>query len=152
MHYKHVINFFENWLNSKLSSGNAYVLKKRTDRGKVSSLHILDLNRITPLISDDGEVFYQASVDNISGVKDTITVPATEIIHDRFNCLYHPLVGLPPIYACAMAASQGTAIMRNLTNLFVNGGKSGGIIEIQGKLSEDSVRELKEHWETKLWR
>lgn len=140
--------FFENWLNSKLSIGNAYIFKRRTRQGKIHSLHVLDPSRITPLISDDGEIFYQLSVDNVSGIKGSVTVPAAEIIHDRFNCLYHPLVGLPPIYACAMAASQGTAIMKNSTNLFVNGGKPGGIIEIPGKLSEDAVRELKEHWET----
>ncbi|UBX28476.1 phage portal protein [Arsenophonus apicola] len=140
--------FFENWLNSKLSSGNTYVFKRRNTKGKVSSLHILDPNRITPLVSDDGEIFYQVSVDNVSGIKESVTAPATEIIHDRFNCLYHPLVGLPPIYACAMAASQGTAIMKNATRLFVNGGKPGGIIEIPGKLSEDAVREIKEAWES----
>ncbi|WGL93773.1 phage portal protein [Arsenophonus nasoniae] len=140
--------FFENWLNSKLSSGNTYVFKKRTTKGKVSSLHILDPSRINPIISDDGEVFYQVSVDNVSGIKEAITVPATDIIHDRFNCLYHPLVGLPPIYACAMAAAQGTAIMKNSTSLFVNGGKPGGVIEIPGKLSPDAARELKEAWES----
>ncbi|WP_425323356.1 phage portal protein [Arsenophonus nasoniae] len=140
--------FFENWLNSKLSSGNTYVFKKRTTKGKVSSLHILDPGRITTLVSDDGEVFYQISVDNVSGIKEAIKVPATEIIHDRFNCLYHPLVGLPPIYACAMAASQGTAIMKNSTRVFVNGGKPGGVIEIPGKISPDAARELKESWES----
>ncbi|HGJ5883517.1 phage portal protein [Arsenophonus sp.] len=140
--------FFENWLNSKLSSGNTYVFKKRTTKGKVSSLHILDPSRITTLVSDDGEVFYQISVDNVSGIKEAIKVPATEIIHDRFNCLYHPLVGLPPIYACAMAASQGTAIMKNSTRVFVNGGKPGGVIEIPGKISPDAARELKESWES----
>lgn len=140
--------FFENWLNSKLSSGNTYVFKRRNTKGKVNSLHILDPGRIIPNISDDGEVFYKISVDNVSGIKESILVPATEIIHDRFNCIYHPLVGLPPIYACAMAASQGTAIMKNSTRLFINGGKPGGIIEIPGKISEDAVRELKNDWET----
>ncbi|HGJ5883397.1 phage portal protein [Arsenophonus sp.] len=140
--------FFENWLNSKLSTGNAYIFKGRTRQGKINSLHVLDPSRITPLISDDGEVFYQVSADNVSGIKGAITVPGTEIIHDRFNCLYHPLVGLPPIYACAMAASQGTAIMKNATRLFINGGKPGGIIEIPGKLSEDAARKLKNDWES----
>ncbi|WP_416380911.1 hypothetical protein, partial [Klebsiella pneumoniae] len=34
-------------------------------------------------------------------------VPAREVIHDRFNCLFHPLIGLSPIYAAGLAAMQG---------------------------------------------
>jgi phage portal protein BeeE len=31
-----------------------------------------------------------------------VIVPAREIIHDRFNCLFHPLVGISPLYAAAL--------------------------------------------------
>ncbi|HEK2718734.1 TPA: phage portal protein [Proteus mirabilis] len=140
--------FFENWLNSKLTTGNTFVFKLRTPKGKVQELKILDPNRVKPLITDKGEVFYQLSTDNISGIAQSVTVPAREIIHDRFNCLYHPLMGLPPVYACALSAAQGTAIMKNATHLFVNGGKPSGVIEVPGKISEEDAHTLKKLWET----
>ena len=40
----------------------------------------------------------------------SVTVPATEIIHDRMNPLLHPLCGIPPLYACAMTITQGQRI------------------------------------------
>lgn len=139
--------FFENWMNSKLTTGNAYVFKERDSKGVVMALHVLDPHRITPLITDTGEVFYQLGTDNVTGITQSVTVPAREIIHDRFNCLYHPLIGLPPVCACALSASQGTAIMKNATRLFINGGKPGGIIEIPGKISQEDALELKQTWE-----
>ena len=139
--------FFENWMNSKLTTGNTYVFKERDSKGSVTALHVLDPHRVTPLITDAGEVFYQMGTDNVTGITQSVTVPAREIIHDRFNCLYHPLIGLPPVYACALSASQGTAIMKNATRLFINGGKPGGIIEIPGKISQEDALELKQTWE-----
>lgn len=139
--------FFENWMNSKLTTGNTYVFKERDSKGTIRALHVLDPHRINPLITDTGEVFYQLGTDNVTGITQSVTVPAREIIHDRFNCLYHPLIGLPPVYACALSASQGTAIMKNATRLFINGGKPGGIIEIPGKISQEDALELKQTWE-----
>ncbi|MFS1582880.1 MAG: phage portal protein [Candidatus Arsenophonus phytopathogenicus] len=140
--------FFENWLNSKLSTGNAYIFKRRTQSGKVKSLHVLDPGRITPLVSDEGEVFYKLSIDNVAGIKDSVTIPACEMIHDRFNCLYHPLIGVPPIYACAMASAQGRAIMKQSTRLFINGGKPSGVIELPGDISPETLCTLRADWET----
>lgn len=51
------------------------------------------------MISDSGEVFYRISRDKLAGVGEMI-VPSSEIIHDRYNCLYHPLVGLSPMGHC----------------------------------------------------
>ena len=49
-----------------------------------------------------------------------ITVPASEVIHDRFNCLYHPLIGVSPLYAAGVAAMQGLAIQNSSTQFFNN--------------------------------
>src|SRR5580765_1988138 len=90
--------FWESWVLSKLSRGNNYVLKVRDNRNVVTALHVLDPTRVQPLVSDDGSVFYRLDDDNLAGIDDVV-VPAREIIHDRMNCLFHPLVGTPPIFA-----------------------------------------------------
>ena len=99
--YQNRIQFFECWLNSKLCHGNTIALKIRNTRGEITELRILDWNKVTPLVADDGSVFYQINPDNMAGVESSVTVPAREVIHDRFNCLFHPLVGLSPVYARA---------------------------------------------------
>src|SRR6185369_5321647 len=96
------------------------------------------------------QVFYRLSRDNLSGLdKDEgVIVPAREIIHDRFNCLFHPLVGISPLYAAALAATQGTNIQRAGARLAANGVRPGGILTAPGRIDADNAKRLKETWET----
>ena len=139
--------FWESWMLSKLSRGNTYSLKERDNRGVVVALYILDPCSVTPLVAPDGSVFYQLKTDNISGLETDVLVPAREIIHDRFNCLFHPLVGLSPIYACGVAAMQGLAIQNNQTNFFNNKSIPGGVLTAPGHIADDTAARLKTSWE-----
>lgn len=148
-HYQTRIQFFEHWVLSKLARGNAYVLKRRDNRNVVTSLYVLDPNRVMPLVSDDGEIYYRLYSDNVSRlVDDTITVPASEIIHDRMNCLFHPLVGLSPIYANGLAATNGLNIQTDATVFFGNRSMPGGVLTAPGAISQDTAERLKTAWET----
>jgi HK97 family phage portal protein len=142
------IQFWEHWMLSKLSNGNAYVLKGRDSRNVVTSLHVLDPIRVQPLVTEDGEVYYQLSSDNISGLRTQVTVPATEIIHDRMNCLFHPLVGLSPIMAAALAATQGMNIQRDAAQFFGNRSLPGGVLTAPAAISNETAERLKTAWET----
>jgi len=144
------IQFWEGWMLSKLLRGNTYVLKERDRRGVVVALHVLDSapGRVRPLVSDDGSVFYEIGADNISGIGNTVTVPAREIIHDRFNCLYHPLVGISPIFAAGLAATQGLRIQNDSNSFFTNKSRPGGILTAPGSISTDIADRLKTHWDS----
>ncbi len=142
------IQFFESWLISKLAHGNTYILQIRDAAGEVKEWRVLDPNRVTPLVSDDGAVFYQLMADNISGLKTSVVVPAREIIHDRFNCLFHPLIGLSPIFACGISAMQGFYIQNGNALFFKNGGKPAGVITLPGGVSTDKIKIIKESWES----
>lgn len=146
--FQNRIQFFENWMVSKLTRGNTYVLKVRNSKGKVTQLRILDPDRCRPLVSPDGAVFYEIAADNIAGLQEQVTVPAREIIHDRFNCLFHPLMGLPPLYACSMAGMQGQHIQQNSANFFKNGGKPSGVIKVPTAITEAKAKEVKANWDT----
>jgi HK97 family phage portal protein len=146
--YQNHIQFKEWWMLSKLSRGNTYALKQRDANGRVIALHLLDTAKVCPLVSDDGQVFYQLTTDNLSGISSkTITVPASEVIHDRMNCLFHPLVGISPLYACALSAGQGIAILRNSKNFFNNASRPGGILTAPGSISDETAERLKEYWQ-----
>lgn len=145
--YQTRIQFYESWVLSKLQSGNAYVLKERDGRGVVVRLHVLSHARVKPLVSPEGEVFYQLATDHLAGLQSEVTVPAREIIHDRFNCLFHPLIGLSPIYACGLAATQGLAIQNNSTRLFQQGARPGGVLTAPGNITAETAARLKAHWD-----
>lgn len=146
--YQNHIQFKQWWATSKLLRGNTYVLKYRNSTGEVERLYILNPDLVTVLVSPDGSVFYQLNNDNLAGLDEpTITVPASEIIHDRMNCLFHPLVGVSPLYACGLAAHQGLKIQNDSTRFYANGARPGGILTAPGAISDETAARLKAHWD-----
>lgn len=141
------LQFFRTWVFSLLLNGNTYVLKQRDDDGRIVALYILDPCRVTPLVAPDGSVFYQLASDNLAGIDGSVVVPASEIIHDRINTLYHPLIGLSPIYACGVAAVQGGAIMENSAKFFQNMSRPSGVLIAPGAISPETALALKTKWD-----
>ncbi len=145
--FQNRIQFMESWVLSKLQRGNAYILKQRDGRGVVAKLYVLDPTLVTPLVAEDGSVFYQLTKDPLGGVESSVTVPAREIIHDRFNCFFHPLIGLSPIFAGGLAAMHGLAIQNDSTLFFQNGAQPGGVLTAPGSIGDDTAKRLKEYWD-----
>jgi HK97 family phage portal protein len=142
------IQFIESWVISKLARGNTYILKGRDARGVVNRLWVLDPTKVVPAVSDDGEVFYKLSADNLAALTEDVVVPSREIIHDRFNTLFHPLVGTSPIYAAGTAASQGVNIQNNSSQFFGNKSQPGGVLTAPGAISDETAARLKASWDT----
>lgn len=146
--YQNRIQFFTSWMISKLGWGNTYVLLERDQRKVVVAMYVLDPTRVVPLVAPDGSVYYQLKRDDLAGIpSDAVAVPASEIIHDRWNTLFHPLVGLSPIYACGISAVQGLKIKNNSAVFFGNGSTPGGVLTAPGAIGDDTAARLKTHWE-----
>jgi HK97 family phage portal protein len=143
--------FWESWVLSKLSRGNTYVLKVRDQRNVVVALHVLDPTRVQPLVADDGAVFYRLQSDNLADIDDMI-VPAREIIHDRFNCLFHPLVGTPPVFASGLSSMLGLNAQKASALLFENASVPGGLLTAPGEISDIEEKRIKEEWEQRFSR
>lgn len=144
------IKFIQQWLTSKLLHGNAYILKQRDNRGVVNKLRVLNPERVDPLVSEDGEVFYRLRQDRMTQVRDAqITLPATEIIHDVHVTPDHPLVGVGPIAACGLTAAQGLNIQTNSEAFFKNRALPSGMLTAPGSISADTATRLKEDFQKK---
>jgi HK97 family phage portal protein len=146
--YQTRVKFIEQWMVSKLIHGNTYVLKQRDQRGVVVAMYVLDPTRVIPLVAQDGGVYYQLRRDDLSGLPiESVTVPASEIIHDTMVALFHPLVGVSPIYACGVAALQGLSIQSNSQKFFSNGSNPGGVLTAPGAISDETAQRLKGYWD-----
>jgi HK97 family phage portal protein len=149
-HYQTRKQFIESWCICKQMHGNVYVLKIRDNRNMVKALYILDPQKVQPLVADNGDVFYALHKDNISALdRDFPAVPASEIIHDRMNCLFHPLVGIPPLYAGALAIKQGLNMQNNSEKFFGNMAMPSGMLTAPGAISNEVAARLKTEWQTK---
>lgn len=158
--YQNHIQFKQWWMISKLLRGNTYALKMRDGSGVVRTLYVIDPTKAQPLIAEDGSVFYHLMTDTLVPMDGTdvseelqtlavsgVTVPASEIIHDRMNCLFHPLVGISPLYASGQAAQLGLNIQTDSAKFFRNGASPGGILTAPGPISIQTAERLKQHWE-----
>lgn len=147
-HFQNRIQFFIHWILTKLLFGNAYIYKQReTLRGMVIALYVLDPRRTSPLVTPSGDVYYSLGLDELSQVTPGMVVPASEIIHDRAVTLWHPLIGVSPIYACALSATQGLKIQKNSAKFFGNMSRPGGLLTAPGTLKPEIAKKLKDEWE-----
>ena len=145
--YQNRSQFISAWISSKLLHGNTYALKRRNARGQIESLHLLDPKTVTPLVSTDGGIFYQLQSSNLANIKDPVTVPAREIIHDRGITPFHPLIGVSPLTAASLAALQGIAIQQNSNAFFKNGSRPGGVLTAPGLIPADAAERLRQQWQ-----
>jgi HK97 family phage portal protein len=144
--YQSRIDFYEWWMLSKLGHGNTYVLKERDERNVVRAMHILDPHRVTPLVAPDGSVFYQLAIDELAMLRQSVVVPAREIIHDRHCPLFHPLVGISPIYAAGYPAIDGLTSRRTAHSFLASGSRPAGILEVPIDISRAQADELLVRW------
>jgi len=139
--------FLTFWVLQLDRFGNCYVLLERDFRNAVVAMHILDACRVEPLITPNGEVYYRCSQDDLAGITDVqVVIPATEIIHDRVNCLFHPLVGISPLWAANLPAQGGQNMLRHIATFFGNMARPSIILTTPGEISPDQAAEIKLAW------
>ena len=139
--------FFTQWQVWKLLYGNHYVYLERDARGVVVRMFPLDPRYVTPLVADDGSVFYELRQDYLNNHREAITVPASEIIHDRCITPFHPLIGVSPIYACGASATQGIRIQANSEQFFANMSRPSGQLTSPSPITATMAATLKEQFE-----
>lgn len=146
-HYQNRITFFGSWLASKLMYGNAFILK-RIEGGRLTAMYVLDPRKVRILVGPTGDVFYELTGFDMLGMEgETLTVPASALIHDRMITLFHPLCGVSPIYACGMSATLGNTIRRNSAKFFENSSRPSGMLSAPGEISQSTADRLKKYWE-----
>lgn len=145
--------FREAWQLSKLTQGNAYVLKSFDGAGRVDGLYPLDPTRVMPLVSDSGAVFYRlnsSDSERLDPADPQSTLPARFVIHDREITLHHPLIGVPPLAAASWPAVKNLRILRSNAEFFANNAQPGGILVAPGQISNETADRIKRYWEEKF--
>lgn len=146
--------FHERVVLSLLLHGNAYVLKSRDARGVVNALYLLEPSRVKVLVAPDGAVYYELQPNDLAGIPNDappVVVPARELIHMRWNCLFHDLMGISPLYALSGVVTQAQTIQANSTTFFGKGGRPAGVLIAPTKLDPLSAQRIKAdaaNWKT----
>lgn len=149
--YQTAQQFREAWALSKLIQGNTYALKRRDARGVVVALYILDPTRVLPMVSETGQVFYKLQHDRLNRLSESLsemdlTIPASEIIHDRCITMHHWLIGVPPLCAAYWPALKNLKILKSSADFFGNNAQPGGILTAPAGMNEDDATRIKAYW------
>jgi HK97 family phage portal protein len=133
---------------SKLIAGNTYVLLLYDGRDVVNRMFVLDPRRVLPLVSEDtGDVFYELAIDKVNGVEEPLVVPARYILHDKMVTLWHPLIGVSPLFSAAVSAMTGGRIMINSERFFANMSRASGVLTGPKIIGEKLAARIKREWE-----
>lgn len=151
-HFSTRVKFFEYWQLSKLQCGNTYILKARNNRGgleqgNVTALYVLDPQRVQVLVAPNGDVYYQCQTDYLADIATDVVFPASEIIHDIAVPLRHPLIGVSPIMAAWLTATQALNIQKNASNLFGRGSILSGVLSTPHEIPQEVADRIRKHWE-----
>ncbi len=140
-------DFIKRWMLSKLIKGNAYILKERDNRGLVTGMYVLDPFITYPYVSEDGAVFYDCGGNKLAGIPNGVQIPASEIIHDRHDPLFHDLCGLSPIISCGLSAMQALNSQASWNKFYANDSKPSGILTVPGEIDEAQADLFKNKWQ-----
>lgn len=141
------LQFFQQWLSSKLYAGNAYVWLRRDNAYRVTEMFVLDPRQVEPMVTQEGEVWYRVSDDNFAKIKEPVYIPEMDILHDREVCLFHPLVGVSPLFAAGVSALMGNSIASNSDTFFKNMSRASGSLTAPGEIPPDTAARLKKEWD-----
>jgi len=142
------VEFVQQWLFSVLLTGNAFILLRRDLRGVVQSMTVLDPRRVRVFLTDEGEPAYRVAEDPLAAVLDPEEfVPARNMLHDRMNTLFHPLVGVSPIVSAAASANAGNRILHQAESFFGSMSRPSGMLTTEARLDEPTSKQLRAMWE-----
>lgn len=154
--YQTTVDFIQLLVACRLIRGNAYILKEMDERGVPKALHLLHPDRVQVLLEPvSKEVYYQytpynndmADMSKFGNEQGTVVIPSRFIIHDRINCLWHPLIGTSPLFAAAVTAMTGARILMNSESLFANMARPAGILTAPAEISDVTAERLKRDFE-----
>ncbi|HGU6767695.1 TPA: phage portal protein [Klebsiella pneumoniae] len=143
--YQTVSQFWEKWTIDLLTHGSAYIYQGAT------GWHLIKPETVRLLIDNrNGGVWYETNADAhpLAGLgSGGVQIPAVSMMHARINCLRHPLIGVPPVYAAALAGQLGENAKHAAELAYANSSRPGGIVEVPGAVDSEKLREIKAAWE-----
>lgn len=124
-------------------SGNAFIHKKRNERGRIQELWNLRPDRLKIIPGRDGIV--ESYEYNISGTRK-ILIPAMDVIHMREPNPLDDYWGLSRVVQVAMYIDLDNEAAEWLRDFFENKGVVAAILKLKQRTTREQRRETKEEW------
>jgi len=146
--YETFSQYILNCVAQMLFDGESFSLATRDEAGNVIRLDRMESNSCVPHISE-GELFYAVGNNPFIDEDPKYMVPGRDVLHLRFLCPRHPLIGESPIKAAALSAGVNVALSRSQAAFFTNMSRPSGIITTgtDQLLNKEQMASLREAWQ-----
>ena len=134
--------FFSYWMTSLCLRGNGFVVVERDAFGEAIELVPVAPDRVTMMLSPDGEMWYRVNSQRIGF---GIMVPPDDMMHIK-NVSMDGFVGISPIAIAQDVIGLALATQQHGGILFRQGGQIGGVIQHPGKLSKEASDRIGNSW------
>lgn len=150
------VDFFQQLMASVLLAGPAYVYLERDQRNVVSSMHLLNPYRTTPMLAADGSRFFEVNYGAAAVVSEEdywtaggrAVIPARDVMfHRELSSVTHPLMAISPLTAALTSAMTGSLIQGHQQAFFENMSRTSGVLTAPHKISKETADRLRIDWE-----
>lgn len=136
--YQNRVEFFESFVLNHMVHGNAYALKIMSG-SRLIGLLPLNSGQVYPELLKDGTVIYNYHTDK------GVTVLASESVW-HWKMFGNGVVGLSPLGYGKHSVSVGLSADSRIGQVFRNAGKPAGILTIDGTLTEEQRKLVRERF------
>lgn len=149
-HFQTRADFFVALTRSELFKGNGVAVATRDRRGEIAGLIPVPPGAAHPYVeSSSGEVFYGVGYYDLLPDPPVANLwPARDVLHIRLHTGHHPLIGVTPLTAAAMAVASAGAINTGIAAFMTNLVRPSGYLSVpQGvTLSKEVQEQLRSDW------
>lgn len=125
--------------------GNSYSYIVRGDSGRVIALHPIPVDSVHVQIEAQNRISYSVTIGQDGSQRTEIFHPA-EILHFKSMSL-DGIVGVSPISYQGHLLGGAIDQRDHSNSVFANGSTPRGVLQVDGTLSDDAYKNLKESWE-----
>jgi HK97 family phage portal protein len=126
--------------------GNSYSYIVRGESGRVVSLHPIPTDSVSVDVQHQNQITYHVTIGE-KGSQRTMMLKPSEVLHFK-GMTTDGIRGISPI--SYQGALLGGAIEQrdHANNVFSNGSTPRGVLQVDGTLSDDAYKNLKESWDS----
>lgn len=138
---------------SMLFDGEAFCQIVRDQRNVVIAMHLLPRGSCSPVVAEDGSIFYSVGSNPMVPDKGSYIAPAREMVHFRQYTPRHPLIGESPVRAAALSCGINVALSQTQAAFFRNMNRPSGVLTTDQTLTAAQMVQLREAFDKQsaLW-
>jgi HK97 family phage portal protein len=140
-------DFVLNLIWNLFDNGNAYAVLERSTQTPVG-MHLTNTRQTTPYVdAQTRSIFYALGGNPLVPEGIQYLVPQRDVLHVRLHCPLHPLVGVSPITAAALAMAANVAITAQQAAFFSQMARPSGVLSTEATLTRNQIEMLRAAWE-----